>query len=588
MLCPTCAKENPENVLCCIYCGADLKPVSSGGTSSASHSKPGAAAPKKKVPTWAIAVGAVAVVAGLLVCAIVAAAIIISRLGGANQVLVGKPTRAGEMDLYLARLGQDLEDATLVAEDAGLNWVAVQRLEGGRYSALGLGQVGGFLPGSDRVLLWYTEDGDSLFQQMRVGDREPTTVLESDGLSGVTVVDDFLFLEETQGGRERCYIARGNREAERVARADTGCDLSLDAKWIILTNVSREETTVSIVDLGGENEQVLLDDVEDVASFEVSGDVSHLAYVRGRRGEYQLYLLERRSGDQEKIGDEVDSVLAYEFAPRSDTLFYVVREDAGDEEVRLYELGDNRPLARATTIEFRFSPDGRYIAYTVGDEDGDEKLYVRSVRGGDSVEVADGGGIEFGYIETEPGRLLALITDRNTLKLVSADLSGRDAIELLNEEGVSVSELNYVPGEPTLYLGLEDEDRRDILFVTPVNRAGGVRLLEDWDSIDLLNRAPGGRQLVFVGVEDRGDDPVLYSVEVREGATPVVLDDDADGFSNAVFRGSNVVYTAITGTDRRDVEIRQVRADGRGRFETLYEEAVLLSVRWDTLYQFSR
>jgi protease II len=134
-----------------------------------------------------------------------------------------------------------------------------------------------------------------------------------------------------------------------------------------------------------------------------------------------------------------------------------------------------------------------------------------------------------------------------------------------------------------VYLRIEDDkNNEDALFVTPVDKDTGFYLLEDWYSIRLMALSSNDRTLVFSAVEDSGDDPVLYSVEVKDGAESVELDEDAEGFESAVFTsdGRYVIYTASTGDDSDDREVRKVRADGGEEYETLYEEATLIDARW--------
>jgi len=211
------------------------------------------------------------------------------------------------------------------------------------------------------------------------------------------------------------------------------------------------------------------------------------------------------------------------------------------------------------------------------------------VRGDDDVEVADGEDIEFGFILAAPSRLVVLITEEGSdeFKVLSASPDGSDVVELLSEDDATFDRVVFVSGEPTLYIYMEGEDGQ-VLFVTPANKATGFRLLEGWASIELLNRSSGGRSLVFWAAEEAGDDPVLYSVAVQEGADAVELDDDGEEFLNAVFTsdGQFVLYTADTGNDDDDVEVRRVRVDGEEKFETLYDEAILVDVRWDDINPF--
>lgn len=588
MFCPNCGHENPEGVQSCIQCGADLSVpavVEAPVGEVAAGKGPGG----RKLPVWAIVVGAVGILLAVIICIVVVAFVVIPLLGGSEQMLLAFPDRSGEADLYLLKLGQEQDDGVFLAEEANWGPTTFLHLEDGEYQVLG-SAYGAFVPGSNHLFLWYVSDDETVIQQMRIGDREPAVVMESDeNLRWGQVVGDydFVVLLEARSGEERCYIARPGGEAQRVAKADT-CRLSEDYSSIILSDISGDETTISVVDLDGENEEALLDEVEDVASYRISHDVSHLAYVQEERGDYQLHLVERRSGADEEIGDRVSSFLSYGFIPESDTLYYVVMEDEDDEEAQLYVMGEDRAVAEGVSISVSFSSDGRNMIYVVSDEDGDEVLYVRPATGGEEVEIADGEEIRYEIVKTNPERLIVLIEERDETTVLSASLDGRDVVELLNMDDVELDDISYVRDGSNLYLELTDEDGERVVFVTPVDRETGFQLLDGWASVMLLNEAPGGRQLVFAAVEDPGDDPVLYSLDVEEDADPVELDDDAEGFRNAVFTsdGRSVIYTAVTGTGLDDVEVRQVQADGGARFESLYEEAVLVDVRWADISPF--
>jgi len=538
-----------------------------------------------------VAIGVVVILLLLLVvCAVVAGFLVIPRLAGDEQVLLAFPSRSGDAELYLLNLGQDRGDGVLLAEDVERASMGFWLLKDEIYQGWG-SLYGGFVPDSDRLLLWYDLDDETVIQQMRVGDKEPAKVIESGAeLRWGNVVNDFefLFLEESRDGEERCYVAMPGGEAERVAKAER-CSVSLGGAAVYFSEVDGGETTLSVTDINGENEAVLLDEVEGVDSYRVSADGSHAAYVQEDGGEYQLYLIERGSGKEDGVSDEVSLITDYGFVPDSDILYYIVREDADDQELQLYTSEGNRPIAEGVAIDTGASVDGRYLAYTVEDKDGEETLYVHPVRGDDDVEVADGEDIEFGFILAAPSRLVVLITEEGSdeFKVLSASPDGSDVVELLSEDDATFDRVVFVSGEPTLYIYMEGEDGQ-VLFVTPANKATGFRLLEGWASIELLNRSSGGRSLVFWAAEEAGDDPVLYSVAVQEGADAVELDDDGEEFLNAVFTsdGQFVLYTADTGNDDDDVEVRRVRVDGEEKFETLYDEAILVDVRWDDINPF--
>jgi len=541
----------------------------------------------------------------LLVCLAAVGVLIAYLTGGELPIALPFLGRAGdevllafldhdEAELYMLELGQSEEEAALLAEDAervpAIHWLRL--LDEGRYRGLIIGEYGSFLPDSDRLLLWYGEEDETVIQQMRVRDEEPTEVLESgaDTWSGTFIKDSGnLFLREFRDEGVRCYVARPGEEAERLAKADE-CFVSADGSTVVFEEVDDGEMTLSAVDIDGENETVLLDGVEGVASYRFSGDGSHFAYVQKESGSSQLYLLERSSGDESEVSGEVFDLVSYDFAFGSDSLFYITEEIEDDRGVlRLYLSSDAEPIAEGPALAASFAPDGQHLAYLLEDEEGESALYVHPMDGGGDVEVLEGDEIDYTILETSPPRIIALSEMEEEFTLYSADIAGGDVIELLDEEDVSL-EIEYARGERLLYVQMTNEDGEVSLFVTPVDEAAGSLLLEEWAAVRVLNLSPRGDRLILWAREDFGDDPVLYSIAVGGDEGDLVeLDDDGENFDNAVFSadGRSVIYTAATGDDIDEVEVRRARVDGEEDYETLYEEAYLVDVRWDAAVLYS-
>ena len=126
------------------------------------------------------------------------------------------------------------------------------------------------------------------------------------------------------------------------------------------------------------------------------------------------------------------------------------------------------------------------------------------------------------------------------------------------------------------------------LYFTPVDSDKGFFLLDEWSEIYLLNISSDGSTLLIKAREDSGDDWALYAINIEEDAELIELDDDVENVSNAVFskNGKDVIYTAVTGDDSDDVEVRRVRANGKEDAERLYDEAVLVDIQWDRLTPF--
>jgi hypothetical protein len=147
--------------------------------------------------------------------------------------------------------------------------------------------------------------------------------------------------------------------------------------------------------------------------------------------------------------------------------------------------------------------------------------------------------------------------------------------------------LQYVPGQKQIYLLLRDTDGKTTLYITPVDKNSGFNLIDAWAEINLMSLSPNNKTLAFTGRESASDDRYLFSVPVKDGAKIVELDSDAVDIRNAAFTGNNseIIYTAATGSNPDEVEVRRIKASG-GDFETLYGGAFLVDVQWMEISPF--
>jgi Tol biopolymer transport system component len=425
---------------------------------------------------------------------------------------------------------------------------------------------------------------------MNSRDEAPVDVLESKGdwLYGyVFPKRNALFLVESREGRSRCYVARPNGAAERVARADA-CTISMDGSTVFLQEVYSDETMLSAMSVKGGKETILLDDVVGVESYQVTADGLQVAYVHAEEGNQQLLVVDRRSGEQTPVSDEVHEVLAYGYAPSGDTLYYVMVENAEDKEAQLYLSTGDRPIARGATIEASFTPDGEYIVYlVVGDQGG--TLHVDPVGEGDQVVVLSEKGVaEFGFLHTKPPKIVLPVVEEGGVAVYTADLNGSNVVQVLKADAVELEDIQYVRDEPSLYVLARTAAAGRVLYVVSVDGTESVQLLEGWAEVSLLNRSPGGDQLAFQGRQSAGDALVLYAIAIEAGAEPVELADEYQGYERAVFtaNGQSVLYTGRIGDERDAVDVGLVSADGEKKPKALYEKAFLVDVRWDELYPF--
>ncbi len=539
----------------------------------------------------AIIVGALGLCLACLV--VLVAVVVIWRpgwlpFGVHDRVFVASPSRNGEADLYLIRLGVELSDATTLAENTRAGSGSLSALRDGQVDTVGTFGYGGFLRGTGFLLYQFQEDGETSVYRLRLGSREPGLVFQTrEAYSLVTSDGQSLFIDEYRSeGQMRCHVSRNGAEAERVARGSE-CRFSLDGSTVVYTDPSPQGLTLTAIGSDGSHEVILLDRAEQVESYQLSSDGSRLAYVQGSdAGTSRVIVVNRDDGSVVAEGEELYSLLIYAFAPQGTHLFYIGENEDGELVLSTLD-GEARTVATADALDAAFTSSGDYLVYLVAGEDGEETVSVHPMAGGQDVELVSGSNLSYALLPS-PERILISLWDQDELTLYSAKPGVQGLVELFNDGNLRGFEARTVPGEPTLYLTLVNGSGQSSLFVTPVDSANGVLTLEDWESIRLLNRSADGRHLLFAGREDRADVETLYSLEVAEGASPVELDDDTSGILNAVYTrgGRDVLYTASTDGAANEVEVRQVRADGQQPFEVVFEESALRDVEWDELFPF--
>ena len=507
-----------------------------------------------------------------------------------DQIILRVPDRRQEADYYLVRPGQDVQRGLLLADDtqeASPTLWGQQTANGFAYRPFGFGA---FLPESRSLLyLVQAEGGTSLNLQGRRGG-EPRQVHETDArITSLLTLDsgDTIFIvEEHEPGRVRCYVSRRGDEAQRVARGDT-CQVSSNGSTLLVSDAAADALTLTAYNLDGADSEVLLDEQEGTdGTFRLSADGTRVAYVSSDGERSNVVVISRQDGRVLAEGDEFFRIVSYEFSPQGSALFVIGETDEGNLALSLLEA-QSRSIASGEALDASFSPDGQYLIVLSADEAGDEALLVHPVDGGEDVAVLDRGDLSFGVVEDPDVLLIAQTLEGETI-LYRAGPSGAGLEELVSSNRVRGLEVFNLLDDPRFFALLSDSEARQTLYVGPTGEIPGFELLEDWVSLTPLDLSPDGRWLAFVGQEDARDDPVLYAIRLVDGETPLELDDDHEGIQNALFSedGDELFYTAITGSDADEVEVRSVRTRGDRPYEALYSQAALEAASWDALDPF--
>ncbi len=613
MYCRNCGGENSENYKFCRHCGAPAtygaefpqtpdtpyplpstvsasSPPKGGQPAQSAAQSTGAGFPSR--PILLAAGGGMVLLLVLLAAGMWGLNAL--RGTGSSRILIGAPDRHGEADLYLLRPGQKIEDGVLLAEDTQSTYgqfVAVTNQQELYQIGNYLTNYGGFIPHSDKLLVWYFDDqNEYVLGYMDDNDDALTPIFDS----RENTTYGYVFREgkdivviESRSSSERCYHARKGSPAKRVAKADA-CTPARNGNAIFTQDTNSKGLSLSVMDLDGEHETQLLEDEENISNVLISSDASRVLYIEEKPNESQIFMLDGKTGDKIGQGEELLRIEGAGFAQQGNRAYYLGENDDDEMELFTFIDGVSVSVAQGYSVGAALNRDGSQLIYLIGDEDDEKTLYVHPTSGnGEDVQVLRG-NLTFALMES-PERILIGEQDKDELAIYSASITGGNLLQLYREDDMDVESAYYIRGENMLYLLLRDTDEMMYLYVVNTENGEGALLVDEWAGIEILDSAKDGSRVVLTGVEDIGDEQILYLADSTTGTDPVELDDDADDYVNAVFtrNGKEILYTAITGYDSDEVEIRQIKAKGGSHFETLYTEAYLIDAGWDILFPFA-
>jgi hypothetical protein len=519
-----------------------------------------------------------------VVAVVVFGVVLASRMGwfgGGTEMIVGFPDPDENYDIYVLELGQSEDEGVRLAKDAQIGDYAIYVFQDQDYTKMISGA--GFVPDSSYVFLAYQDDDDAVFEQMTVRGDQPEDLFKTDDYPVLIAMPEHknVVIIEYTDDDARCYLAPFGEEADRVAKG-TDCIFLPDGETLVVVEEDNGEYSFTALDLasGDENKFLELDGMVDM--YQVSFDGSLMAYVEDTDGEQELHLVNIKDEEEDKIA-EGSRIPDFGFAPQSADFYFIVEDDEGNLSLHVNEEDD--PIAEGMLLAAQFGPQGKYLIFSAGDELDDLVVSSYSLKGEEAEEIADGEGLEFAVVADPDQVIVVEYRDDGDLTVHSSSIDGKDVVEVLDENDVFSWDIWSVPGHEFLYFILYTADDT-FGFAYPYG-GEGFFFVEEWASIYLLNVSPNGKYLAFSGIEDAGDDPILYYLELEEGRDPEELDDDAEWFINAVFTSNSreLLYTIETGLDVDEVSINQVVLDD-GKPEELYEEAYLLDVEWGDLTAF--
>jgi hypothetical protein len=513
--------------------------------------------------------------------------------GQGNEILLAAPQRSGELDLYLVKTGQELDQGVLLIEDAQkpVDWDVwfsyVTQKPVYRVNNMSSYGMGGFVPDSNRLFYWYADDDDVHVVETRIGDDAPVEILKTDALPLYAMLfpeADTLFLQETRSDQKRCYVAGTREAAERITKGDS-CWVTAYGSHVWMEERDGDELTLALLPAKeGGDEVAVLDDQAEVQQYVIARDGSRVVYDQNGRDGWQLFLFTVKDGSTVEIGEPGVNIPQFGFLGETEKVFYLLENDDGI--LQLFVSGGASPVAEGVGLTAVSSDDGRYLIYLAADEDGERSVGSYDANAGTTQLILAEDNLKFDLIAAH-NVLLLQVQDGDDLSIYRADLNG-DNLELLYEDDFTLQNAQYSPDHNRLFILASDDDGYLSLFTTSLSQADGYYVLEEFNDMVLLNQSPNGRSLVLSAQEDPEDDYILYSVTLEKGAAPVELDDQYERYLNAVFtaNGRDIFYTGVSGSRPDDVDVLQVAADGEKAAEVLYQEAQLVAARWDSLTPF--
>jgi len=198
----------------------------------------------------------------------------------------------------------------------------------------------------------------------------------------------------------------------------------------------------------------------------------------------------------------------------------------------------------------RWSPDGRYLAFLSGRQEGKgAQIWLLDRRGGEAQRVTQlkGGVSEFAW--SPDSKRMALVVDEET-----DSIARKDTAEHKTPKPIVIDRYNF-KRDVAGYLG----SKRSHLSLFDVETKKTITLTSTLEDDESPSWSPDGRTIAFVrgpvAEPDRSRDNDIYVIEAREGATPKQLTtfvgpDDGrpswspDGKWIAFFRGDEPKYQA--------------------------------------------
>ena len=250
--------------------------------------------------------------------------------------------------------------------------------------------------------------------------------------------------------------------ADQIYQKLTGIPGAFDTRVAYVTeaHTADGETryALSVADVDGHNERVILDSARPVMSPSWSPDGKKLAYVSFESDQPRIFIQEIATGEREQIASFPGINGAPAFSPDGRRLAMTLSKD-GNPEIYVMELqtGRLRRITRNVAIDTEpsWSPDGQSLVFT-SDRGGKPQIYRAAVEGGRPERITFEGSYNARPVYSPDGTKLALVhRDEGRYRIGLLDLEN-GALQVLTESELDESPSFAPNGSMILYATTDD------------------------------------------------------------------------------------------------------------------------------------